>query len=171
VVPAGGEAQTTFAIGKHELSVGDYAKYCALSGTCKPETNKQKFNTPVTGISLADAEKYVNWLSERTNKTYRLPSKTEWEYAAKAGGKQPRKNVNNCSGTGMVSIKYGKYNGWGLKNYIGNVQEWVIEPSGEILALGGHFMVRQKECDISLSVEHNGQADNVTGFRVVMEMQ
>lgn len=176
VVPAGESAENPFAIGKYEISVGDYAKYCALSGNCKAETSKEKFNDPVTGTSLDDAVKYVKWLSERTGKTYRLPTKTEWEYAANAGGKQPKKNVN-CrvmlgdkvlKGTGTVSVKSGKANGWGLKNYVGNVQEMVTNESGT-LAVGGAYSDAHSKCDISLQRPHNGRPDNLTGFRVLLE--
>ena len=144
--------------------------------SCTPEKNKRKFNDPLRDISLAEAKAYAAWLSERTDKTYRLPTSSEWKYAANADGKQPEKDFNcgvtdeDSEGTAIQSVKSGKSNGWGLKNYIGNVQEWVVESSGKILALGGHYKVDHKECDISYSVEHNGEADDMTGFRVLREM-
>ncbi|MBP01991.1 MAG: hypothetical protein CMM25_04150 [Rhodospirillaceae bacterium] len=42
---------------------------------------------PVVCISWLDAQKYVAWLSKKTNKNYRLPSESEWEYTANAGSK------------------------------------------------------------------------------------
>ncbi|MFQ5660579.1 MAG: protein kinase [Gammaproteobacteria bacterium] len=176
VVPGDNNGHSSFAIGKYEISVGDYAKYCALSGNCKPETNREKFNDPITGITLKDAGTYLKWLSARTGKTYRLPTKEEWEYAAKAGGKQPKKNVN-CrvtlgdkvlKGTGTVSVKSGRSNGWGLKNYIGNVQEMVTTGSGAITA-GGAYSDPHAKCDISLQKPYSGNPDKTTGFRVLLE--
>ncbi|MCZ6526794.1 MAG: bifunctional serine/threonine-protein kinase/formylglycine-generating enzyme family protein [Gammaproteobacteria bacterium] len=176
VVPAGEASRNPFAIGKYEISVGDYAKYCALSGNCKTETDKQKFNDPVTGTSFDDAVKYVKWLSERTGKTYRLPTMTEWEYAANAAGKQPKKDVN-CrvmlgdkvlKGTGTVSVKSGKANGWGLKNYVGNVQEMVTNETGP-LTVGGAYSDSHSKCDISLRRPYNGNPNSSTGFRVLLE--
>src|SRR5258707_6204579 len=41
---------------------------------------------PVTCASWNDAEAYAGWLSTRTGHRYRLPSASEWEYAARAGG-------------------------------------------------------------------------------------
>ena len=41
---------------------------------------------PVLHVNLHDAQAYVEWLSEETGKTYRLPSEAEYEYVARAGG-------------------------------------------------------------------------------------
>jgi len=92
VVPTGGDFNSNFAISKYEISVGDYGKYCAISKSCTPEKNKEKFNNPITEITLDEAKVYAAWVSERTGKTYRLPTTSEWEYAANAGGKQPKKD-------------------------------------------------------------------------------
>ena len=177
VVPSGESFDHGFAISRYEVSIGDYAKYCALTGRCKPETNSEKLNDPLRNISIKEAENYTKWLSERTGKTYRLPTDAEWKYAANAGGKQPKKDYN-CrvslgdkviKGTGITSVKSGQSNGWGLKNYIGNVQEWVIDSNGGIKALGGAFEDAHSKCDISLERAHNGSADETTGFRILLE--
>ncbi len=176
VVPGGDNFANGFAIGKYEISVNDYSKYCALSGRCQPIKEKEKQNNPMTGISLQQAQEYAQWLSERTGKTYRIPSVEEWQYAADAGGKQPKKDFN-CrlavgekviKGTGIVSVKSGKSNGWGLKNYVGNVQEWVTGSSGN-MARGGAFSDPHAKCNLSLERPHDGNADDATGFRLILE--
>ncbi len=176
VVPGGDQIQNNFAISKYEISVNDWSKYCALTGRCNPIKDKERQNDPITGISLQQAQEYVAWLSERTGKKYRLPTSSEWEYAASAGGKQPKKDFN-CrvalgekiiKGTGTVSIKSGKSNGWGLKNYIGNVQEWVLDGSSALVR-GGAYTDAHSKCDISLQRPHSGSADDTTGFRIVLE--
>jgi serine/threonine protein kinase len=176
VVPNGEGFDKPFAIAKYEVSVSDWSKYCILSGTCKPIKDKARKNEPMTGITLKQAQDYAAWLSERTGKTYRIPTKSEWEYAANAGGNQPKKDFN-CrvsvgekliKGTGIVSVKSGKSNGWGLKNYVGNVQEWVSDGNTTTVR-GGAFTDAHSKCDISLERTHNGDADETTGFRLIRE--
>ncbi|MCG8378000.1 MAG: bifunctional serine/threonine-protein kinase/formylglycine-generating enzyme family protein, partial [Proteobacteria bacterium] len=176
VVPDGEGFEQPFAIAKYEISVSDWSKYCILSGACKPIKDKARKNEPMTGITLQQAQQYATWLSERTGKTYRIPTKSEWEYAANAGGKQPNKDFN-CrvsvgekliKGTGIVSVKSGKSNGWGLKNYVGNVQEWVTDGNSTSVR-GGAFTDAHSKCDISLERSHDGGADDATGFRLILE--
>ena len=176
VVPNGEGIDKSFAIAKYEISVSDWSKYCILSGTCQPIKDVARKNEPMTGITLQQAENYATWLSERTGKTYRIPTKAEWEYAANAGGNQPNKDFN-CrvsvgekliKGTGVVSVKSGKSNGWGLKNYVGNVQEWVMDGNTTTVR-GGAYTDAHSKCDISLERTHDGSADNATGFRLIRE--
>ena len=175
VVPAGGGISKPFAIGKFEVSVSDFNAYCKLSGKCSAKSGDAKL--PVTGISLQEAQAYASWLSGQSGATYRLPTESEWEYSAKAGGKQPKKDFN-CrvqlgeqiiKGHSLVNAKSGQQNGWGLANYIGNAQEWV-KSSGGIRARGGAFEDALSKCDISLTKAHGGGADPITGFRLIREM-
>ena len=40
---------------------------------------------PVVNVSWNDAVAFCKWLSKKEDKTYRLPSEAEWEYACRAG--------------------------------------------------------------------------------------
>ena len=176
VVPAGGSLGKAYAIGKYEVSYRDYNRHCQLSGSCQPISVEEK-RLPVSGVSVAQATAYAKWLSERTGYTYRLPTVDEWAYAAEAGGKQPKRDYN-CrveqggqliKGQGTMSVNTGKANGWGLYNYVGNVQEWVDTGSG-VAVRGGAYSDTFSKCDISLERTHDGNGDESTGFRLLREL-
>lgn len=176
VVPAGAAVAKPFAIGKYEITVADYNRYCILSGACEARRDTEG-RLPITGIRLEDAQAYVAWLAERTGQRFRLPTVEEWEYAANAGGDQPSKDYN-CrleqggqvlKGQGTMGVNTGRPNGWGLHNYVGNVQEWALRGSG-VVARGGAFEDAFGKCDISLEKAHDGRPDDATGFRVVLDL-
>lgn len=93
-------------------------------------------NRPVDTVSWHDAQRFLQRLNERdVEKTYRLPTEAEWEYAARAGS-----TGAYCFGDDVRLLKeyawYGdaggtthpvgqlKPNAWGLYDMHGNVWEW-----------------------------------------------
>jgi formylglycine-generating enzyme required for sulfatase activity/class 3 adenylate cyclase len=126
-----------FAMGKFPVSVREWnacaaAKSCGFTATGKDEA-------PVTNVSWSDARQYAAWLAETTRKPYRLPSESEWEYAAR-GGTQTRYwwgdqfqqgmvNCRNCSDIPATDqpVKVGslKPNPFGLFDMGGGVDQWV----------------------------------------------
>ena len=74
------------AISETEVTAGQYRQFltASLSGNLH-KFPKGNDDLPVAGISWDEAEAYVIWLSRETVHYYRLPSASEWEYAARAG--------------------------------------------------------------------------------------
>ncbi|WP_111642395.1 bifunctional serine/threonine-protein kinase/formylglycine-generating enzyme family protein [Marinimicrobium alkaliphilum] len=170
--PAGGRA---FAIGKEEVSVGEYNRYCELTG-CTPIAGRRR-DWPATDISIHDAERFLAWLSDVTGYHYRLPSASEWRHAADAGG-SARDSNRNCRldsrgiqrGDSLARVGVGQQNRWGLLNHLGNASEWARDREGRLWALGGNYQTPMEDCHLDARQAHDGRPDGATGFRVLREL-
>lgn len=176
VVIPGSSKIPSFAIGKYEVSVAELNKYCEISKACQPLP--QDAQLPVSNIPLQRAKNYLKWLSRETGKKYRLPDKNEWIYAARSRSKNLDPN-RNCElstrgfkkGDELLKYSVGKQNDWGLVNYVGNVQEWVYDKGRQLQAVGGSFQQPMESCTVNTGKSHDGKSDNMTGFRVLREIE
>ncbi len=171
--PQGGAG---FAIGKYELAVGEFNNFCRATGQCQPQGGDTAM--PVTGITIQTAEAYLSWLSESTGKRYRLPTDAEWVHAANAAGNPGSSADNNCrvvqggniiKGHSLLRVNTGSDNAWGVRNHIGNAQEWT-RAGGTLMARGGAFSDALSSCDVGLSRPHSGAADEATSFRIARDL-
>lgn len=70
-------------------------------------------NEPVLFLSWFDALRFCEWMSEKTQKHYRLPTEAEWEYAAKGGNKS--KNTLYSGSADIEDVGWYKGNsGWNM---------------------------------------------------------
>lgn len=164
VVIAGVQAADDyFAMGKHEISIDDWARYCRivsidgeLDGRGCDGLDTASGYLPMVGVSHEQARWYMAWLSQRTGHRYRLPSVAEWQHAARADT-SPAATENGCgSEAGPGSVRSGPANAWGLRHTTDNVQEWVTTESGELMAAGGHYGSETARCTTSGIASHAG---------------
>ena len=80
-----------FAVGQYEVTFAEWDA-CRRAGGCTHTPSDEGWgrgNRPAIHVTWKDAQEYVGWLSEKTGRTYRLLSESEWEYAARAGTDSP----------------------------------------------------------------------------------
>ena len=130
------------AVGVYEVTFAEWDA-CVSAGGCgghRPnDRGWGRGNRPVINVSWKDAQSYVRWLSNKTGKSYRLLSESEWEYVSRAGsvtayswGNEIGHNRANCGGCGSrwdnkktAPVGSFRANAWGLHDVHGNVWEWV----------------------------------------------
>jgi len=139
------------AAGIHEVTLAQWDA-CFDAGRCKRRLEDNGWGRgqrPAIMVSWNDAQEYLQWLSVKSGKAYRLPSESEWEYFARAGeqgqwlGGDPAAlceyaNIaGNESGfdwrhracsdpvaVGTAPAASFRANAFGLYDVIGNVAEW-----------------------------------------------
>jgi len=130
-----------FAVGRREVTFAEWDA-CVAAGGCshRPEDmGWGRGDRPVINISWDDAIVYLDWLRRETGQAYRLPTRPEWEYAARAGtntrywwGDAIGHGNANCNGCGSrwdgnQTAPAGNFaaNPFGLHDVHGNVWERV----------------------------------------------
>ena len=132
-----------FALSMYELTFEQWDA-CVDAGGCSYRAHDRGWgrgDRPVIRLNHAHAQSYVSWLSQQTGKDYRLPSESEWEYAARAGtettydwGNTIGVNRANCTECDSQwdhdrTAPVGSFaaNPWGLFDMHGNVWEWTAD--------------------------------------------
>jgi hypothetical protein len=154
--PASGSKEPlirSFALGMHEVTFEDWQaciddRGCA--GLTPSDSGFGRGKHPVINVSRAEVQLYLDWLSKRSGQPhpYRLPTETEWDYAARDG--KPVALINNADTKTLCAFAHAslpvvagaaacaehplrgtlevgrlKPNPAGLYDMAGNVWEWV----------------------------------------------
>jgi formylglycine-generating enzyme required for sulfatase activity len=124
-----------FALGRFPVTVGEFRKFH------HEHAPEEADDLPVVRVNWHDATAYCGWLTAFTGREYRLASEAEWEYACRAGTRNPFA-VGDEITTRQANFLYdetgtrigpgrrtpvGSYppNQFGLHDLHGNVGEWV----------------------------------------------
>ena len=150
--------------------------YRAPAGWTDGSYQESQADFPVVNISLADAEAYCAWLSAADQGTvYRLPTESEWEYAA---GHMPKDADMNSGGVenGATPV-YAYVQTTGASGAIdlwGNVWEWTSTDRSETdkAVKGGAWNTPKTSCRTENRSEGRNPAFGYedVGFRPIKEI-
>lgn len=143
-------------------------------------------NYPVTNVSYAEVQQFIKVLNRHSQKNFRLPSESEWEYAALAGKvpvgaaalNEVSWNIQNSMGS-LHEVKTKKPNALGLYDMLGNAYEWcndwftpygqTTQAEGRVLR-GGDFKNQIELVDIRRRNMENPQKKGPNiGFRLAAD--
>jgi formylglycine-generating enzyme required for sulfatase activity len=153
------------------------AQYEAVMGT-----NPSKFKgptNPVESVIWSDTVEFCRKLSEKTGKTFRLPTEAEWEYACRAGTKTrfsfgDSESIlgdyawcESNSGKNTHPVGQKKPNAWGLYDMHGNVWEWCADiygPYSSEASVDPRGATSGGDCMVRGGSWYNGNGD-IVSFR------
>ena len=131
----------------HQVTLSDYyigetevtqALWLAVMGK-NPSVNTGDLNLPVDSVTWNACLKFVNRLSEITERKFRMPTEAEWEYAARGGAHELESVYSGSSKIDDVAwfidnsttithkVKQLAPNELGIYDMSGNVQEWCLD--------------------------------------------
>ena len=166
------------AISKFEVTTLDYALFAAATDRPGAGVSDGNGRLPAVNVSWEDAVAYAAWLAAQTAAEYRLPTETEWEYAAAVDlGDVLPEPVGDRGGPAPAGSN--RANVFGIHDLHHNVSEWVMDcadveerPVCESRIRRGSSWIQDwpNAGAGARALSHAGYRGADTGFRVVRRL-
>jgi formylglycine-generating enzyme required for sulfatase activity len=129
-----------YCIGKFPVTNDQYFDFVDQTGTAVApmmgwegqRVPEGRGSYPVVGITWYEALAYCNWLSDKTGRSYSLPTEAQWEKACRGRNNftfpwgdefDPKRSNYGCSTLAAVGA-YPPQNDFGCFDLVGNVRQW-----------------------------------------------
>lgn len=132
-----------------------------------PGENSGRDEYPATALTRKSARNYARWLSAKTGKNYRLPTKAEWIHACRAGqtGRPGGQSLGayawyqENAGGQTQPVDSLQANSWGLYDMLGNVAEWTFTAADSTrrVVRGGSFQSEAAEVSCAATLEQTSE--------------
>ena len=170
-----------FYMYKFEVSGMDYQRF--LRATNKKIPKELDLKRPVVNVNYMDALAYCSWLKSVYKVNFRLPTKEEWQYAARAGNFDngdyfynkvlPNEYViyrgNSNEKPNCISCM--QPNELGLYGMVGNVWEWTEQQlkGFDTAIVGGSFFEDANHVKVTTTkVMNMNHKQKDIGFRMIV---
>ena len=190
-IPQIQEMVESFYMGKYEVSI---VEWCLVMGQKFEESDSLQ---PITNVTFEECQTFVQKLADLTGLNFRLPTETEWEWAARGGveadgtlyagsdnpdevawyGKNSGGKAHVCDATNLPMYP----NGLDLYDMSGNVAEWcdskglpynpeVVAPNLDaVVVRGGSFDAEPFELAVfHRDPKNRADKDETVGLRLVI---
>jgi len=161
------------AVGKFEVTFDEWDA-CVREVGCSHRPDDGGWgrgHRPVINVSWNDAKQYVEWLSRKTGRNYRLPSEAGWEYVARGGTTTAYAygdfiSPEQANYYSRKTLPVGSFapNTFGVYDLHGNVWEWTEDCWNENYAGGPTNGDAWQSGDCSHHVVRGGSWDDYPWF-------
>lgn len=168
-------SQVQFFLNETEITVAEYRQYCHKTNRVMPSQPWPVMdNNPVVNITWQEARDFSTWSGGR------LPSESEWQYAASANLQTKYAGGNNAGKVAVYNRKHFRpaatktANGFGIYDLSGNVAEWSSTSSdssnnSKIVKGGSHHNSIYSLLITSRDTQHVNVRSPYIGFRVAWD--
>lgn len=186
----------SFRLGKYVVTQSEWTAVMHTQPWLNEKNVRYGSDIPAVYVNWHDASDFVRSINRADTKfIYRLPSETEWEYAARGGRKAAEKaRTKFCFGNDANQMmQYGWYdqnaslrgnnyahsvgelspNQLGLYDMHGNIWEWTVDDVDGLRSLrGGGFNFMAEGACSAFRVAHKPEVKGeAAGFRLVQEQR